>query len=156
MRKVNTMRFTHVGVLLAALLIAWHGAPGALMAKDRCQISVETILAARDNAGIDPQLRRHVGELQNMFNYTSYRLLSSERLNLQTGETGTVALPGQRRLKITPQKVRGSRADIAMQMLKQDRTVFQTQVQILNRGSLFVGGPKFQNGNLIFRISSAY
>jgi hypothetical protein len=91
-----------------------------------------------------------------MFNYTSYRLLSSESLNLKIGQSGMVSLPGDRRLKITPRKIHGSRADIALQMMKQKRTVFETQVQLLNRGSLFVGGPTYQNGNLIFKISSAY
>ncbi len=143
-------------LLFAVLIVSWYGAPEYLLAQESCRISVDTILAARNDAVVDPQLKRHIGELQSMFNYTSYRLLSSESLNLGVGQSGTVSLPGDRRLKITPHKIRGARADIALQMMKQERTVFQTQIQLLNRGSLFVGGPKYQNGNLIFKISSAY
>ncbi len=151
------MRFRFPCLLVfAVLILSWHGTPEYLLADESCRISVDTILAARDDAVVDPRLKRHIGELQSMFNYTSYRLLSSEALNLSAGQSGMVSLPGNRRLKITPHKIRGSRADITLQMMKRKRTVFQTQIQLLNRGSLFVGGPKYQNGNLIFKISSSY
>jgi hypothetical protein len=155
--KVMNMRPSVTRLLmLSVLMLSWYGLPESLMAKESCRISVETILAARNDTVVDPQLKQHIGELQSMFNYTSYRLLGSERLNLSAGQSGMVTLPGNRRLKITPNKIRGSRADIALQMMKQNRTVFQTQIQLLNRGSLFVGGPKYENGNLIFKISSSY
>ena len=141
---------------LMVLTLSWFVTADALLAQESCRISVDTILAARNDTVVDPQLKRHIGELQSMFNYTSYRLLSSESLNLSVGQSGMVSLPGDRRLKIMPQSIHGSRADIALQMMKQKRTVFETQIQLLNRGSLFVGGPTYQNGNLIFKISSAY
>ena len=143
-------------LVFTVLTVSWHGTVDSLCAQERCQIRVDTILAARNDAVVDPKLKRHIGELQSMFNYTSYRLLSSESLNLNVGQSGMVSLPGDRRLKITPKKIHGDRADIALLMMKQTRTVFETQVQLLNRGSLFVGGPAYQNGNLIFKISSAY
>jgi hypothetical protein len=142
--------------MLALLMLCLYVAPESLLAEDSCRVSVETILAARSDAFIDPQLKRHVGELQAMFNYTSYRLLGSESLDLSIGQSGMVSLPGSRQLKITPQKIDGGRADIALQMMKQERSVFQTQIQLINRGNLFVGGPKYLNGNLIFKISSSY
>ena len=145
--------FSFLFVLLALIVFL---CPATALAKDRCRISVDTILASRQGQGVDPPLRRHVGELQSMFNYTSYRLLGSESLTLEKGQSGTVSLPGGRRLKITPHRIRGKRADIALQMMKNKRTVFQTQVQLLNRGSLFVGGPKYKQGNLIFKISGDY
>jgi hypothetical protein len=151
------MRFRFGWLLVFVVLsIFWCGTRDSLLAQESCRISVDTILASRNGAVVDPQLKRHISELQSMFNYTSYRLLSSESLNLIVGQSGMVSLPGDRRLKITPHKIRGSRAEIALQMMKQKRTVFQTQIQLLNRGSLFVGGPTYQNGNLIFKISSAY
>jgi hypothetical protein len=143
-------------LVFAALMFSSYGTPGSLLAQKSCRISVDTILAARNDTVVDPQLKRHIGELQSMFNYTSYRLLSSESRNLAVGQSGKVSLPGDRRLKISPQRIHGSRADIALQMTKHKRTVFETQIQLLNRGSLFVGGPTYQNGNLIFKISSTH
>lgn len=143
-------------LLFTVLTILWHGAPDSLLAQPRCRISVDSILAARNDNVVDPQLKRHISELQSMFNYTSYRLLNSEKLNMNVGQSGTVSLPGDRRLKITLNKIQGNRANIALQMVKRKRTIFNTEVQLLNRGSLFVGGPTYRNGNLIFKISIAY
>lgn len=142
--------------LFAVITILAILAPLPAMGKSRCQINVSTILAAKDDTTIDPKLKPRIAELQSMFSYTSYRLLGSESLLLDEGQSGIVSLPGGHQLKITPHKIRGSRADIALQMMKQEHSVFQTQIQLLNRGRLFVGGPKYLNGNLIFEISSSY
>lgn len=141
---------------LAAMAIAWLAAPEPVMAEPVCRIRVNTILAARNDQGVDPALRAHIGELQSMFAFTSYRLLGSQGLNLKIGQSGTLDLPGERRLKITPRTIQGDRAEIALEMTRRKRTVFQTQIQLLNRGSLFVGGPEYQDGNLIFQISSSH
>lgn len=157
MGKVNPMEAKSTGWGVAALLIAaLIAGSGSVSAETTCRISVATILASRDEAGVDPALQRHIGELQSMFTYTAYRLLGSETLRLKPGESGRVSLPGSRQLTITPHQARGDRADIALQMVKDGRRVFQTRVQLLNGGSLFVGGPKHANGNLIFKISGSY
>jgi hypothetical protein len=143
-------------MFLLMLTGLWVSFPTTVLAKERCRISVDTILASREGTGVDARLKQDVSELQTMFNYTSYQLLSSKTLNLMKGESGTVSLAGDRRLTITPQNIGENRADIALQMMKKKRTVFQSQIQLLNRGSLFVGGPKYENGNLIFKISGSY
>ena len=125
-------------------------------AADPITVDVGSVYASNEGTSIDPALKTIREKLHSMFNYTSYRLLSSQSLNLQVGQSGMVSLPGNHRLKITPHQIHDSRADIALKMMKKRRTVFQTQVQLLNRGNLFVGGPEFLNGNLIFKISSAY
>ena len=151
------MRFK-IFCLLTLVLgwLCWAAAPGISGAAESCRVSVDTILAARDDSRIDPQLKTDISELQSMFNYTSYRLLGRKSLNLGIGQSGTLSLPGDHSLRITPKQIRGSRADIALEMMKNQQTVFQTRVQLLNRGNLFVGGPDFLTGNLIFKISSAY
>lgn len=150
------MRFRFkVLLMLAALTILWC-APERLPAAESCRISVETILASSDDTVVDGRLKQHIGELQSMFKFTSYRLLSSESLDLNMGQSGTLSLPGERRLTVTPRSIQGDRADISLQMIRREATVFRTQIQILNRGNLFVGGPNYLNGNLIFRIYSAY
>ncbi|GAB6905624.1 conserved exported hypothetical protein [Desulfosarcina cetonica] len=150
------MRFRFFHSLLFGTFLLLQGIPNPVLAQDNYQISVDTILAARGDTVIDSQLKRHINDLRAMFNYTSYRLIGSETLNLRVGQSGMVSLPGDRRLRITPQKIVGKRADLSLQMMKNGQTVFQSKIQILNRGSLFVGGPTYMNGNLIFRISSTY
>lgn len=143
-------------LVFAMLVIVWQSTPVSALAEDTCHITVTTILAAHDDTAIDSRLKPQIGELQSMFNYTSYRLIGSESLTLNVGQSGKVSLPGEHQLDITPRNTHGNRADIALQMVKRKQTVFETQIQLLNRGSLFVGGPKYLNGNLIFKISCSY
>jgi hypothetical protein len=139
------------------LLIAWSGFPVAsALAEDSCRISVTTILAAHDDTTIDPKLETQVGELQSIFNYTAYRLLGGEHLTLETGQSGSVSLPGKHDLSITLRQIHNDRASMDLQMSRQSQSVFQTSIQLLNRGNLFIGGPKYLNGILIFKISSAF
>ena len=151
------MRFRSLCWLACAvMLITWHSYPLSALAKDSCRISVATILAAHDDTTVDPKLKSHIGELQSMFNYTSYRLIGGEHLTLGTNQSGSVSLPGEHELSITLRQIDGDRASIDLRMSKKNQSVFQTSIQLLNRGNLFVGGPKYLNGNLIFKISSAF
>jgi hypothetical protein len=157
MHKVNPMRIRFSDLLLTAIvMLILTGTAGSLRAQENCRIRVEAILAARQDAFVDPQLVHHIDALQSLFSFTSYRLLSSDHIDLSLGRSQTLTLPGNRRLKITLQNIRGKRADLALQLMKERLMVFHTRIQLLNKGSLFIGGPEYNAGNLIFRISGAY
>lgn len=119
-------------------------------------IRVKTILASQDSAHVDPQLKNLVGELKSVFRYTSYRLLSENRLRLQITQTGTVALPGNRILRITPTGIRGKRAELNVVILKNNRQIFQTSIQLLNRKSITIGGPRHKKGILLLNIFNSF
>lgn len=140
----------------AILIVVWYGGPASVLAADSCRITVVSILAARDDTTIDPKLEPEIVDLQSMFNYTSYRQLGGESLTLETDQSGSVLLPGEHELNITLKEIHGDRASMDMRISKKNQTLFQTTLQLLNRGSLYVGGPYYLNGNLIFKISSAF
>ena len=119
-------------------------------------IRVKTILASQDSAHVDPQLKNLVRELKSVFRYTSYRLLSENRLRLQITQTGTVALPGNRILRITPTGIRGKRAELNLVILKNNRQIFQTSIQLLNRKSITIGGPRHKKAILLLNIFNSF
>jgi hypothetical protein len=119
-------------------------------------VTVQTVLASQDEVFIDPGLSNMAKELQSLFRYSSYRLLGKDRLNLALDKTGSVVLPGQRVLKITPTGTKGDRVELKLVIHKKNRQVFETVIQLLNRGSIIVGGPKHKQGSLLFNISAAY
>ena len=45
-------------------------------------VDVKTVLASQDTRFHDPRLAELIDELQSVFRYTSYRLLSQDRLSL--------------------------------------------------------------------------
>ena len=125
-------------------------------AEPKIQIDVKTILASQDTDYIEPQLSDLAQELQSIFKYSSYRLLAEDKMNLAMNQTGSSALPGDRVLKIRPQKIEGDRVTLQLEIFKKGRSIFKTVIQLLNRGSITVGGPKYKKGYLLFNIACSY
>jgi len=143
--------------ILPILLVIGMGLPLVCFgAGPRVAIVVKTVLASNGSKFLDPRLSTLIKELQTVFRYTSYRLLSENPINLGIKETGTVALEGNRSLKITPLRIKGSRVELRLVILKKRKQIFQTVIQLLNNSSIIVGGPTYKDGYLLFNISSSF
>ncbi|MCP4103986.1 MAG: hypothetical protein GY749_00375, partial [Desulfobacteraceae bacterium] len=77
--------------LLLAVLMASLSTP--LWAGPRINIVVKTVLASQDAEYTDPRLSSLIRELKSVFRYSSYRLLSQNRMSPNMGETDSVSLP---------------------------------------------------------------
>ena len=126
------------------------------LARRNIDIVVKSVLASQGKEYLDPSLSELVEELKSVFKYSSYRLLSENRLNLSLKETGMVSLPGKRILKITPSQIVGNRVELDLVIFKKDKEIFQTVTQLLNKSSIVVGGPEYKDGYLLFNISAAF
>ena len=140
--------------LMAALLACqtgriWAGEPAV-------KIVVKTILASQDAASVDPRISDLTRKLQSVFRYSSYRLISEDTLQLHINETGTVSLPGDRMLQITPLRVTENRAELQLLIFKKESQIIKTRIQVLNHGSITVGGPEHQGGFLLFDIFNSF
>ncbi len=122
----------------------------------KINITVKTILASQGPEFIDPQLKTLVNELRSVFRYTSYRLLGQNQIQLAIKKTGTVSLPGNRILKITAIQIKGNRSKLRLAIIKEKQQIFQTTIQLLNHGSITLGGPKHKKGFLLFNISNFF
>ena len=129
---------------------------GPVWAERPVHIVVETVLASQGSPYLDPRLSNLIEELQSVFRYSSYRLLSQTPMDIRMGETDMVSLPGNRVLKITPTKVAENRVELQLVISKDKNQIFQTMVQLLNHGSIIVGGPKHKDGYLLFNISASF
>ena len=136
--------------ILTCLLVA------PTQAKQSVDIVVKTILASQGPEYLDPRLSSLVEELRSVFKYSSYRLLSEDGSSLGMGETREVSLPGKRILKVTPVQVTGDRIELQLVILKKKKNIFQTVVKLLNKSSLTVGGPEYEDGYLLFNISASF
>jgi hypothetical protein len=139
--------------LLVLLPVLGSWAPAAAQPID---IVAKTVLASNEGEYLDPGLGPLVGELRSVFRYSSYRLLSQERLSLGLKQPGTVSLPGGHTLRIIPNGIAGNRVELQLSLMKGGRRVFNTVVQLRNRASVTVGGPKHQGGYLLFNIFASF
>ena len=141
--------------LLSLAVLLW-GLAGPVQAGTKVNIIVKTILASEGSGYVDPRLSCFVHELESVFRYSSYRLLGQTSMSLGTKETGMTPLPGDRVLKITPIRITGNRVRLRLAIYKERRQVFETVIELLNRGSITVGGPKHKEGYLILNIYSSF
>ena len=123
------------------------------LAADTVLTRVKVIHAATGSAHIDPGLKDISQELKSVFRYTAYRLVNETQMTLAVDQEGKVALPGKRTLTVIPVNLTGKRIQYRIQIRKNKKKIFQTQVQLKNNRSITIGGPKFNKGVLIFNIS---
>ena len=142
--------------LLFLLIILMGMLTGPVWADSPVHVVVETVLASQGSQYLDPRLSSLIEELQSLFRYSSYRLLGRDRMTLGMEKTGMVSLPGNRILKITPLRVTGDRGELQLVISRKKKQIFQTVIQLLNHGSIIVGGPKYKDGYLLFNISASF
>jgi hypothetical protein len=149
------MKFKKLNIaLMVPILMGMLADP--LWADNNTEIVVKAVLASQGSEYMDPRLSSLTEELQSVFRYSSYRLLSENRLRLAMRETGKVSLPEGRVLKITPLQIAGNRVELQLVILKKKKEIFQTVSQLLNKGSIIVGGPKYKDGYLLFNIFASF
>ncbi|MBW2602043.1 MAG: hypothetical protein JRD47_09015 [Deltaproteobacteria bacterium] len=153
--KTRTVRVLLLSIVLAAVLLS-PALSNIGWAKNRINVVVKTVLASGGEKYLDPRLSALIEELHTLFRYSSYRLLSEDHLQLDIQQTGRVSLPGRRTLKIKPIAVADNRIELRLVIQRKKEQVFQTVIQLLNHGSIIVGGPKHKDGSLLFSISASY
>lgn len=126
-----------------------------VIAENKVKTEVRVIHASTKSKGVDPGLRRLIPELESVFKYTSYRLIKNQRLRLGFNEEGRVTLPGNRTLVVMPSEMNGKRIRYQINIKKNNRSVFKTQILLRNNRSVTIGGPKYKNGVLLFNISGS-
>ncbi|SLM28094.1 conserved exported hypothetical protein [Desulfamplus magnetovallimortis] len=145
-KKILSALFSMVFIILLSVIS--HEAEAAAITS-----TVRVIHATSDTPFMDPGLKDLGHELQSVFKYTSYRLISSRTLAMAEGSTGRVSLPGDRSLELIPKGVENNRIRFSIRILKNDKQVFTTEIQLRNNSTITIGGPDFKNGYLLFNIS---
>ncbi len=142
--------------LLFFLLFSTLGPLSQVWAGPTIHINIKTLLASQNAGPSSPQIKSLTEEYRSVLRYSSYKLLSQNRLNLKLNESGRVSLPGNRIMKITPKGITGNRVSLKLEIYKKNRKIFQTVVQLRNKSSITVGGPKYRGGNLLFNIFNSF
>jgi len=59
-------------------------------------------------------------------------------------------------INCTPARIQANRAELHLVIVKGKKKIFQTTIQLLNRGSITLGGPKYKNGILLLNIYNSF
>ena len=136
------------------IILAYVALSAQAFAGNRVIGDVRIIHASSGPVHMDRALKDLGRELQSVFKYTSYRLVSRKPLNLTHHQVGRISLPGNRTLEISPTGFKKGRIKFKINILKRNKSVFTTEILLRNGSSITIGGPDYKKGYLLFNISA--
>lgn len=119
------------------------------------EIRIETVLATNSSQEVDQRLGQIKQQLDNLFRYSSYRLVKEESRRTRWGDRASFSIPGGRYLQVTPKSYRDNRVSMRVMLIEGDRPMVDTELILRNGGVFFVGGRRHQEGVLIISIGAA-
>jgi hypothetical protein len=127
------------------------------MASAQVQVRIRVILASNVGQTIDPSLTDVHKELGSLFNFTSYRLLRDEPMNLVSNQTVTVQgrRPG-RSMEVTLVGLHRDKALLKIRVIREGVDLLNTQVRLSPGRTVLIGGPRYGEGVVIFAVSSRF
>jgi hypothetical protein len=97
----------------------------------------------------DERLEAFLPKLRQLFRYNNYTSLERYRAEVPVGTTQKWPVPGDRRLEVTPQSVKGAAVTFNMRLLRGSMTEVATNIQAQSGNPAVIGGPKHGSGTLI-------
>ena len=117
-------------------------------------VRVDSVLAADTNQGIDPQLGPMGPRLHKMFRYTTYQLVSEQNGRTEMGKMIEFTMPGGRILHIEPRSIDGNMIAMEVLLFQGEKPMLTTDLKLPDNGNLIVGGPHYEQGELIITIGA--
>jgi len=121
------------------------------------QTRIRAIEASNVGLGIDPSLRDLHRELGSLFNFTSYRLLRDETLNLLPNQTVLIQghHPG-RFMEVTLVGMRRNVATLRIRVIRERLVILDTEVRLFPERTVLIGGPRRGEAVVIFAVSARF
>jgi len=121
------------------------------------QTQLRVIRASNVGQGVDPSLKELHNELKTLFNFTSYRLLRDENLNLSLNQPVSISARERRIImEITLMGRHKNVAELRIRVNREGTEILNTQVRLSPGRTVLVGGPKHGEGVIIYALSARF
>ncbi len=144
------MRRKTLFFIILTLLFLPLFAPVALA---QVQVRVRVMEASNVGSGIDSSLKDLHGQLGSLFNFSSYRLLKDENVNLSADRSVSLPLDPGRSLELTLIGLHKTLAEVRVKISREGREVLTTLVRLAPGRSVSIGGPKRGEASIIIALS---
>jgi hypothetical protein len=124
------------------------------LAAETITIDVGVVHASNSGSNTDPSLLRIQGKLDNMFDYSCYKLLERKQQKLSEGERKEFELPGKRVMRVKLISLEGKKVRLYVRIEERGKKLLGTTLGLARGGMVLVGGPVHEAGVLIFLISA--
>ena len=152
------------GILTAAAAMAlclgaagqgWAGSDANARANaPKIGFRVDSVVASDTNEGIDPQLTPMAPRLHSLFSYSTYHLINHQEQQTPMGTLILFNLPGGRILHVQPRGMDGDMIAMELILFQGEQPLMTTDLKMRNHGLLMVGGPRYEQGELILTIGA--
>ncbi len=127
---------------------------GTATAAQPMTVQVQVIYATNAESGIDPALAPHAQSFAS-FRYSAWRRLSVQMIRLSELATGSMELPGARRLDLVPQRLSPESAELRVTVSEAGRKLVASDIRLVPGGQpVLVGGFRHQDGVLFLAIQA--
>src|SRR5215471_7880609 len=117
-------------------------------------LHIESVLAADTNQGIDPELGIMGPRLKRAFRYSTYHLVSEQNGRAEMGKMVEFTMPGGRILHVEPHAIDGNMIAMEVLLFQGEKPMFDTEFKLPDKSSLIIGGPRYEEGELIISIGA--
>ncbi len=118
---------------------------------------LRVIRASNVGQGVDPSLKELHNELKTLFNFTSYRLLRDENLNLSLNQPISIsAREGKIIMEITLVGLHRNVAELRIRVNREGTEKLNTQVRLSPGRTVLIGGPKVRDGVIIYAFYARF
>ena len=115
------------------------------------QTQLRVIRASNVGQGVGPSLKELHNELKTLFNFTSYRLLRDENLNLSLKQPVSISARERRIImEITLMGLHKNVAELRIRVNREGTEILNTQVRLSPGRTVLIGGPKVREGVIIY------
>jgi hypothetical protein len=145
--------------LIAGLLAAGFAALApASDAQSPLTLQAHVILASNQGQGVDKAIEGIAGELQKIFRYSRYQLLTRVSGRAALKEVWRAPLPGGRTLQVTPLAVQDGLWQVGVKILRgggpREESLLTSTVKLRSGGSVLLAGPPHDQGILVIALSA--
>lgn len=137
-----------------ALLASLPNGAAAQTAPASVEIRVGAVLASKQGNEFDHRLASLRRQLDNLFSYTSYRLVKQQTRNVAWGGHASFHVPGGPYVLVIPREYRDNRVLMKVVVIENSRPIVDTLLSLHDRGTFLVGGPRQGDGVLILAIAA--
>lgn len=131
--------------------------PGIVVAQSpsaRVEIRVGAVLASNRGTEFDHRLASMRRQFDNLFSYTSYRLVKEQSKQVSWGSHTTFSVPNGPYVLVIPREYRNNRVLMKVVIIDNSRPIVDTLLSLHDRGTFLVGGPRQGDGVLILSIAA--
>jgi RNA polymerase sigma-70 factor (ECF subfamily) len=145
-------------LLVLVLLLAALAAAATVDAQQIVRFGTRVVLASdgpppsapsRAPEPPDERLEAFLPKLRQLFRYKDYTSLERYRAEVPVGTTQRWPMPGDRRLEVTPQSVRGGTVSFNVRLTRGSVAEVSTNIQAQSGNPAVIGGPRHGAGTLI-------